>query len=100
MRLSPLRGIAKTLEARIAAAAETPSGASTQGGAAVRAGAGWKMSLLRGKAATGKAAAVDEVENARRILEACVQDVCALWRHPAVHEALRERRVVLEDESP
>lgn len=41
----------------------------------------------------------EEVQNARRVIEACREDIVALWNHPAVRAGLRDQSVSLEFQS-
>ena len=100
MRLSPLRDVAHTLEARLAAAADAP-GRAPGGGA--RPAVGWTAAAaLRsggGGGGSGRRAPTDELGGARRIVEACAGDVRALWAHPGAEAARCERRAALDDEA-
>jgi guanine nucleotide-binding protein subunit alpha len=73
----------------------------------VRSGSRWK-SLFKGGAGAGAGSGsiskasgrgYDELLNARRVIEACREDIVALWNHPAVRASLAEQSVALEFQS-
>jgi hypothetical protein len=70
----------------------------------VRSGSRWK-SLFKGSGggsgAMSKARSqeYEEVRNARRVIEACREDMVALWNHPAVRAGLADQSVSLEFQS-
>jgi hypothetical protein len=41
----------------------------------------------------------EEVQNARRVIEACREDIVTLWNHPAVRAGLADQSVSLEFQS-
>lgn len=69
----------------------------------VRSGSRWKSLFNRNSGsasvsrATGKGR--QELTNARRVIEACREDIIALWSHPAVRKGLDEQNVALEFQS-
>lgn len=68
----------------------------------VRSGSRWKT-LFKGSGggAMSKAKSQDyeEMQNARRVIEACREDIVTLWNHPAVRAGLRDQSVSLEFQS-
>jgi hypothetical protein len=66
----------------------------------VRSGSRWKT-LFKGSGAMSKARSqeYEEVQNARRVIEACREDIVALWNHPAVRAGLADQSVSLEFQS-
>jgi guanine nucleotide-binding protein alpha-1 subunit len=66
----------------------------------VRSGSRWKT-LFKGSGAVSKARSqgYEEVQNARRVIEACREDIVALWNHPAVRASLADQSVSLEFQS-
>lgn len=106
MRLSPLRQVELLLQKRLCS--DTPSeqgtfdydmfrGASANSqDVAIRARSGWKA-LAKMQRPTSSTSQHDALHDARQIIEACREDVMALWANELVHVGLREREVVLED---
>ena len=113
MSLSPLRSIEESLvrvispdSPRTLADGRTSSAALPTERAfevSVRSGSRWKSLFSRsaGSApvsrATGKGH--QELANARRVIEACREDIIALWNHPVVRKGLEEQNVALEFQS-
>ena len=69
----------------------------------VRSGSRWKT-LFKGKdgsnvASKASTQGMEELKNARRVIEACREDMVALWNHPAVRASLAEQKVSLEFQS-
>jgi guanine nucleotide-binding protein subunit alpha len=67
----------------------------------VRSGSRWKT-LFKGSGSTMSKARLqefEEVQNARRVIEACRRDIVALWNHPAVRAGLADQSVSLEFQS-
>jgi hypothetical protein len=69
----------------------------------VRSGSRWKT-LFKGSGGGGAMSKArnqeyEEVQNARRVIEACREDIVALWNHPAVRAGLRDQSVSLEFQS-
>ncbi|KAH9996200.1 G-alpha-domain-containing protein [Russula vinacea] len=119
--LSPLRNIEESL-ARFISPDHYPRRVGSQGGktttssiasaalpterafeVSVRSGSRWK-SLFKsggGNGAMSKARSqeYEEVQNARRVIEACREDIVALWNHPAVRAGLADQSVSLEFQS-
>jgi hypothetical protein len=68
----------------------------------VRSGSAWKT-LLRFKRHSDSSPTMKNYDRAedlqsRRILNACADDVCALWAHPEVQEILTEKEIWLHDQ--
>jgi guanine nucleotide-binding protein G(i) subunit alpha len=107
MRLSPLRQVELILHARIAHSPGAPSDGSDNFNAyalpsadgrpletSLRARSGWKA-LARLKRPTSSTQ--DDLQDIRQVLDACNDDIVALWLDMQVHEELRKRLVILED---
>ncbi|KAH9855221.1 G-protein alpha subunit [Lenzites betulinus] len=97
MRLSPLKQVELILSRCLSA--ESSSNLSPLGGSddsrlvraatapevSVRGGTGWKHFLRKRRGSQSKLSALqDELEDARRILDACKEDIVALWASPAI----------------
>jgi guanine nucleotide-binding protein subunit alpha len=126
--LSPLRSIEECL-ARFISPEHYPRGVGSAGGSSsnnnngsrsggsptaavpterafevrVRSGSRWKT-LFKGSGGGGamskaRTQEYEEVQNARRVIEACREDIVALWNHPAVRAGLRDQSVSLEFQS-
>ena len=69
----------------------------------VRSGSRWKTLFRRNGGGGGTSSATnhgqEEVQNARSVIEACREDIVALWNHPAVRASLAEQSVALEFQS-
>jgi len=71
----------------------------------VRSGSRWKAFFKGGGAGAGVAVSkantrgYEELQNARRVIEACREDIVALWNHPAIRASLAEQSVSLEFQS-
>ena len=67
----------------------------------VRSGSRWKTLFKGSGSAMSKARLqeFEEVQNARRVIEACRRDIVALWNHPAVRAGLADQSVSLEFQS-
>jgi hypothetical protein len=121
MSLSPLRSIEESLVRIISPDAPRYSSGSGAGGGGgrsaalpterafevrVRSGSRWKA-LFKGAGGAAGAAAMskmsargyEELSNARRVIEACREDIVALWNHPSVRASLAEQSVALEFQS-
>ncbi|KAI0058615.1 P-loop containing nucleoside triphosphate hydrolase protein [Artomyces pyxidatus] len=106
VRLSPLRNIEDSLARFLSPddpshAAPTPSWLSERAfEVSVRSGSKWK-SLFSRKSSSSKVEmqGFEEVKNARRVIEACKEDVMELWAHPAIRASLVEQNVALEFQS-
>ncbi|KAF7972800.1 hypothetical protein HWV62_16980 [Athelia sp. TMB] len=102
MRLAPLRHVETTLN-RFICAPEVMEGATRYkmdraAEVSVPAGSGWKSLLkLRRDRRDGRSA--DELENAQRVVEACKDDIVALWGDATIRSGLRQHQVQLEDQS-
>ncbi|KAI0047704.1 G-alpha-domain-containing protein [Auriscalpium vulgare] len=108
--LSPLRHVEEHLARFLSPddqgrAAPTPAWLSERGfEVAVRPGSRWKALFSRGGAGASDASksetqGVEEVKNARRVIEACREDILALWAHPRVRRSLEEQSVALQFQS-
>jgi hypothetical protein len=69
----------------------------------VRSGSRWKT-LFKGSGGGGamskaRSQEYEEVQNARRVIEACREDIVTLWNHPAVRASLADQSVALEFQS-
>lgn len=104
MRLSPLRQVEMILANRLAADTnarrifDDDSPIWQQGkdySVAVRGGSSWKSTVTSAR----QGAKASEVANARSIIEACKDDIDALWNDTAVHQCIKDNKVVLEDYS-
>ncbi|KAJ3551512.1 hypothetical protein NM688_g4660 [Phlebia brevispora] len=106
MRLSPLRQVELLLQKRLCS--DTPTGLCSPNidiyqsatvrppDVTVRAKSGWKA-LAKLQRPTSSTSQHDELHDARQIIEACKDDIVALWQHEVVHMGLKERDVALED---
>jgi hypothetical protein len=84
----------------------------------VRSGSQWKMSLRKARESylaqevkasaeinngawrpKGKGKAEEEMDAARRVIEACRDDIAELWAHQRVRDILSRRGVILEEQS-
>ncbi|KAH9039585.1 G-alpha-domain-containing protein [Lactarius pseudohatsudake] len=70
----------------------------------VRSGSRWKTLFRRGGGGSNSTSGPsnhghEEVQNARSVIEACREDIVALWNHPAVRASLAEQSVALEFQS-
>lgn len=105
IRLSPLRQVELILHRRICV--ENTAGSPTKGDQfeksasnkpadlSVRVRSGWKA-LARVRRPTSSNSQ-DELQDTRQIIDACRDDIIALWADEAVQAGLRERKIVLED---
>ena len=68
----------------------------------VRSGSRWKT-LFKGSGggamSKARSQGYEEVKNARRVIEACRDDIVALWNHTAVRASLADQSVSLEFQS-
>lgn len=69
----------------------------------VRSGSRWKT-LFKGSGGSGamskaRSQEYEEVQNARRVIEACREDIVTLWNHPAIRAGLADQSVSLEFQS-
>lgn len=95
MRLSPLRQVELILHRRLCVDGASPPDAPRSPDLSVRVRSGWK-----GLARIGRPTSMthqDELQNARQIIDACRDDICAMWTDDAVQAGLRAQSVVLED---
>jgi guanine nucleotide-binding protein alpha-1 subunit len=114
VKLSPLRNIENSLVRVIShdnpqqvggGSAALPSERAFE--VSVRSNSRWKSIFGRNGGAdavgtaTNKASTqgYEELQNARRVIEACREDIIALWNHPAVQAGLAEQSVSLEFQS-
>lgn len=102
MRLSPLRQVEIILNRRLCidSAPTTPvsptsSSQPRSSDLSVRVRSGWKAlaRVRRPTSSTGQ----DELQDARQIIDACREDIIALWADEGVRAGLRERKIALED---
>jgi guanine nucleotide-binding protein subunit alpha len=113
MSLSPLRSIEESLvrvispdsPRTLAGGCTSPASLPTERAfeVSVRSGSRWKSLFSRsaGSAPVSRANGKghQELANARRVIEACREDIIALWNHPAVRKGLEEQNVALEFQS-
>jgi hypothetical protein len=115
MSLSPLRSIEESLVRIISPDAPRNTAGGGRSTALlterafevrVRSGSRWKALFKGGIGANGAATVsksnvrgYEELLNARRVIEACREDIVALWNHPAVRASLAEQSVALEFQS-
>ncbi|KAI0264720.1 guanine nucleotide binding protein, alpha subunit [Gloeopeniophorella convolvens] len=108
VRLSPLRSIEEALARFISPEQASPRAAhgmlprpsERAFEVSVRSGSRWKALFRRGGGASkADSQGYGEVQNARRVIEACREDILALWNHPAVRVSLAEQSVALEFQS-
>ncbi|KAH9974030.1 guanine nucleotide binding protein, alpha subunit [Lactifluus volemus] len=111
VKLSPLRNIEASLVRVIShdnpqqvggGSAALPSERAFE--VSVRSNSRWKSIFRRNggpDAAISKASTqgYEELQNARHVIEACREDIIALWNHPAVQAGLAEQSVSLEFQS-
>lgn len=101
--LSPLKRIEQSLSRFISP--ENPRSATLATERAfevsVRSGSRWKTLFRRNGGSTSNVAnhGQEEVQNARSVIEACREDIVALWNHSAVRASLAEQSVALEFQS-
>ncbi len=67
----------------------------------VRSGSRWKTLFKGSGSAMSKARSQEyaEVQNARRVIEGCRDNIVALWNHPAVRASLADQSISLEFQS-
>jgi guanine nucleotide-binding protein alpha-1 subunit len=68
----------------------------------VRSGSRWKTPFkgsAGGAMSKARSQEYEEVQNARRVIEACREDIVTLWNHPAVRASLADQSVSLEFQS-
>jgi guanine nucleotide-binding protein G(i) subunit alpha len=101
MRLRPLREV-EDIMSRQMSADNTPilrlhSGVPWSNDRVfVRSGSGWKTSLgLRARQAPGP----DHLNDARQIIDACKEDIAALWNHPAVQAVKQDQVMSLQEQA-
>lgn len=103
MRLSPLRQVEIILQRRLCS--DTPTGFHSPtadmtprpADVTVRARSGWKSLARLQRPTSSTSSSHDELHDARQIIEACRDDIVALWANETVHLGLQEREVALED---
>lgn len=111
LRLQPLKHVEHLLSKRLAGEEqleEPHTGAERGFEVAVRSGSGWK-GLLRGlgngrppteqRNLTRASLLGNDLKESRQILNACREDMCALWADQGVQGALRSEGIVLRDEA-
>ncbi|EIW63048.1 G-protein alpha subunit [Trametes versicolor FP-101664 SS1] len=100
MRLSPLKQV-ELIVTRCLSAESSPIATPTEDKpvlrsesateVSIRGGTGWKSFLRRRRGSQSKVLAnVDDLEDARRILDACKEDIVALWKSPAIRALEQE----------
>lgn len=97
MRLSPLKQVELILT-RCLSAETTPIGTPTEdkptltvAEVSVRGGTSWKSFMRRRRGSQSKVAVnPDDLEDARKILDACKDDIVGLWKSPAIHALSQE----------
>ena len=113
LALSPLRQVEMILARQLsahevgqpvspAAAATATADGTRAPDVAVRGGRGWMTMLLKRRAQQAderEARGVEELKDARRILDACKTDIVRLWESPGVRAALRDAGVELQEQS-
>ena len=126
--LSPLRNIEECLERfispdhyprRVGRVASSSNNNGTRSGGSstapppterafevsVRSGSRWKTLFKGSGGSNGSAISkarsqeYEEVQNARRVIEACREDIVTLWNHPEVRAGLADQSVSLEFQS-
>ncbi|KAJ7336398.1 guanine nucleotide binding protein, alpha subunit [Mycena albidolilacea] len=107
--LAPLRQVEETLSNRIAGS-RPPEDSSEEdryhpakaSEISLRSGSGWTAFLRfrRGSTSAGpdRNEKAEELQT-RRILSACARDIMTLWSAPEVQQGLREREIVLQEQS-
>ncbi|GJE95016.1 G-alpha-domain-containing protein [Phanerochaete sordida] len=106
MRLSPLRQVELILHRRLSVEGPSPtspreqergqpSAPPRQPDLAVKVRSGWKAlaRIRRPTSSTNQ----DELQDTRQIIDACADDIVALWADESVQAGLRERKIDLED---
>lgn len=107
VRLSPLRNIEEHLARFLSPddpdhAAASPSFLSERAFEVnVRSGSKWKALFNQNSAISTKVEmqGYEELKNARRVIEACKDDIVALWNNPAIRASLTDQSVSLEFQS-
>lgn len=108
MSLSPLKRIEQSLARFISPDNPRQMGAGSGSlpterafEVSVRSGSRWKSLFRRGGGGGTPAGnhRHEEVQTARSVIEACREDIVALWNHPAVRASLTEQSVALEFQS-
>ena len=100
MRLAPLRQVEQMLSRRFYP--ETGAFGKYQKDRAsevsVRGLSGWKT-LLKNRRNPQNPSASDDLEDSQRVIDACKDDMTALWEDPNVHARLKKHNVRLQDQS-
>ncbi|THH19627.1 hypothetical protein EW146_g1600 [Bondarzewia mesenterica] len=114
IRLSPLRSVEEALANFLSAEAVHPQQQQELSlydrafEVSVRPGSKWKslfrtnLAAASGSGGNGRPTrhrAQDELANAKKVIEACREDMIALWENETVRESLRSQRVALEFQS-
>lgn len=113
MRLSPLRQVEVILVKKLSAADShrapslhapildeaTPWYYGRASEVTVRGGSAWKALLKRRRITRGHGTMQDDLDKARQILDACKDDIAALWLDEQVQAGLRREGVYLQDQS-
>ena len=61
----------------------------------VRGGSGWKTLLNNNK----HQHVLDELEDSRRVIEACKDDMIALWENSTAQQGLKKQNIQLQDQA-
>ncbi|KDQ60246.1 hypothetical protein JAAARDRAFT_32626 [Jaapia argillacea MUCL 33604] len=112
MRLLPLRRVEAMLSKRISpddpgqfVQRRTSPNGSGPGAAqapdvSVRSGGGWKNFVrLQGRPSSSRSSNPDEVEDAGKVIEACREDIVALWQDKGVQNALKNQDIHMQEQS-
>ncbi|KAI0930624.1 hypothetical protein AcV5_007288 [Taiwanofungus camphoratus] len=106
MRLAPLRQVEVILNKCLEVNASPCSKCTDKEGArnngrlpevSVRYGSGWKV-LVRQEGERPPSRLWDDLDDARRILEACREDILSLWADDSVQGLLKEEEITLQDQ--
>ncbi|KAI0949741.1 hypothetical protein AcW1_009263 [Taiwanofungus camphoratus] len=106
MRLAPLRQVEVILNKCLEVNASPCSKCTDKEGArnngrlpevSVRYGSGWRV-LVRQEGERPPSRLWDDLDDARRILEACREDILSLWADDSVQGLLKEEEITLQDQ--
>lgn len=102
LRLTPLRSVQRILTRRFVSMDPTINNSDKPqyhhdraSEVRVRGGSGWKA-LLNGRK---NQPVSDDLEDSRRVIEACKDDMIALWENSVVQQGLKKRNVQLQDQA-
>lgn len=65
----------------------------------MRGGSAWKALVNRRQEQRGRKLPLDDLDDARRILDACKDDIAELWTNDEVQAVLREEGLCLEEQA-